>query len=48
MSKCLWDYILLAGSNHKDHDMLLSLVPIHKVTHEPQLPAEFLNLPIDL
>ncbi|KAI5651208.1 hypothetical protein M9H77_37213 [Catharanthus roseus] len=36
------------GSNHKDHDMLLSLVPIHKVTHEPQLPAEFLNLPIDL
>lgn len=31
-----------SGRNHPDHEVLLSLVPIHVVTHASQLPTEFL------
>ncbi|KAJ7951673.1 3'-5' exonuclease domain [Quillaja saponaria] len=31
-----------SGANHQDHEAILSLVPIHVVTHASQLPKEFL------
>nr|KJB18564.1 hypothetical protein B456_003G060400 [Gossypium raimondii] len=31
-----------SGEEHKDHEAVLSMVPIHIVTHASQLPKEFL------
>ncbi|OMO66436.1 hypothetical protein COLO4_30565 [Corchorus olitorius] len=31
-----------SGGRHQDHEVVLSLVPIHKVTHASQLPKDFL------